>query len=106
MIKVLLLLALFVIVYPLVRVWWILHKLRKQVNETMRAASDAAAQAEKPQKRYADDVGEYADFEDVPDDDTPLDEAQTARPDESQPQQPLIVDADYEDVPDDSVTQG
>ena len=96
MIKVLLLLALFVIVYPLVRVWWILHKLRKQVNETMRAASDAAAQAEKPQKRYADDVGEYADFEEVSG--TVIEE--TASTGETRTIiEERVTDAEYEEIP-------
>ena len=95
MIKLLLLIILFIIFFPIVKVWLLMRRSRKNFQEMYEQAQRAQARPS-PSGRSAgeyDGMGEYADFEDVGG-------AERLEPEESEPtySEQQVVDAEFEDL--------
>ena len=93
--KLLLLILLFIILYPIIKGWMTMNRMRR----TVRDAFDAARQVDEPvedgrKKVFGNDDGIYADYEEVagkPAPETPNYEKTSTSDAEQQ-----VVDADFE----------
>ena len=101
MIKLLVLIILFIVLFPIVKMWMLFRRTRKQMQQAFEQAADqqrygsARPDAGRRSRSTTADVGEYADFEEVRGaqrEPQPV-EAEPTFPTESQ-----VVDAEYEDI--------
>ena len=96
MFKLLLLIILFIIFFPIVKVWLLMRRARNNMREAYEQARKAQERQSASQRRTGeyDDVGEYADFEDVSGAERPQVEESTETSTEQQ-----VVDAEFEEIP-------
>ncbi len=102
MFKLLVLIILFIVLFPIVKMWMLMRRTRKQMQQAFEqaareqqrgSAEPAAARRSRP---VADEVGEYADFEEVHGAPREPQTAEAAQPAYSEEQQ--VVDAEFEDL--------
>ena len=96
MFKLLLLIILFIIFFPIVKVWLLMRRARNNMRETYEQARKAQERQAASQRRTGeyDGVGEYADFEDVSGAERPQPEESSDASTEQQ-----VVDAEFEEIP-------
>lgn len=98
MIKLLVLIILFIIIFPIVKMWLLMRRARRNFSEAVersRRQSQSTGDPYGNARRQHDysDVGEYADFEDVRGATREPVSEQTSAPTEEQ-----VVDAEFEDI--------
>lgn len=97
--KILLFIILFIIFFPIIKMWMLMRRARRNMEdayEQLRRRSQAGAPHtdNRYDDRYSDDVGEYADYEEVRG--TPhLDEAES---ESSVAREEQVVDAEFEEI--------
>ena len=99
MFKLLLLIILFIILFPIVKMWLLVRRARNNMREAVervrqQAGQQAAAQGQAAPGRDYDNVGEYAEFEDVSG--ATREPASDEQPFTATEQQ--VVDAEFEDI--------
>ncbi len=96
--KLLLLILLFIILYPIIKGWMAMNRVRR----TVRDAFDAARQVDEPvedgrKKVFGTDDGVYADFEDMAG--KPSAETSDYEKTSTSGVEQQVVDADFEEIP-------
>ncbi|MBR3100429.1 MAG: hypothetical protein IKH19_01590 [Muribaculaceae bacterium] len=97
MFKLLLLILLFVILYPIIKGWMAIRRMHRSVRDAFDAARQVDESVEDGQRKvFSEDDGVYADYEEVrvPRTESPEQEKSSQSGTESQ-----IIDADYEEIP-------
>jgi hypothetical protein len=94
-----LLILLFLILYPIIKIWLALRRSRRHFDEVMRQARDASETytSAGERKRYTREMGEYADFEEVSEPAPPSPSSSEADAPQGR-YEDQIVDAEYEDI--------
>ncbi|MBO7609262.1 MAG: hypothetical protein J6S96_03550 [Muribaculaceae bacterium] len=96
--KILILVILFIIFFPIIKMWMFMRRARRNMEdayEQLRRHSqpDASTDNGRYHDRYGDDVGEYADYEEVRGE--PHLEPETEDPVAMEEQ---VVDAEFEEI--------
>ena len=65
MIKLLLLIVLFIIFFPIVKMWMLMRRARRNMEDTYNRVRQREQEAYADDKRFGSEVGEYADYEEV-----------------------------------------
>lgn len=92
--RILLLILLFIIIYPIVKVWLMMRRARRRAENAMRTARRADA---REQRRYGDVVSEDAEFEEVRT--STNDAAETSSHSNETYREEQVVDAEFEEIP-------
>lgn len=91
--KLLLLVILFIIFFPIVKMWMLMRRARRNVEDIFNRTRQYEQEVASDEKRIPKEVGEYADYEEVRGVSRP--EAEASSPVEHEEQ---VVDADFEDI--------
>lgn len=98
--RLLLLIILFIILFPIVKTWLLMRRARRNMEEAFKQVRNReAATYGEPERGYNYPTGEYADFEDVAGGSPAADSAHSYAG-ESTVVEEQIVDAEFEDLED------
>ncbi|MBR1804316.1 MAG: hypothetical protein IJ775_05370 [Muribaculaceae bacterium] len=92
--KLLLLIILFIIFFPIVKMWMLMRRARRNMEETYNRVRQREQAVSADDKRYSREVGEYADYEDV----HGATRETTAEAPGSFTTEEQVVDADFEEL--------
>ncbi|MBO4871128.1 MAG: hypothetical protein J5565_03995 [Muribaculaceae bacterium] len=91
--KLLLLVILFIIFFPIVKMWMLMRRARRNVEDIFNRTRQYEQEVAADEKRFPKGVGEYADYEEVRGVSRP--ETEASGPIEHEEQ---VVDADFEEI--------